>query len=87
MDITLNDLEKYFEVQKEDAALLFVFLTLIPPGNSVNFLNGRIDKISEDTLKLCVDDNVYRNVSNDFIVTETTDEYDVIFNEEDSEDE
>ena len=78
MDLSLNDLEKHFNVKKEEGALLFVFLTLLAPGGCITFLNGRIEKVSEDTLKLRVDESTYHLIANDFL-TEEVDDYDQIY--------
>lgn len=84
MDFTLDDLRKHFDVKKEEAALLFVFLTLLPPGNSVSFLNGRIDKLNEDTCGLVIDKSTYHTIAEDFLVQET-DAYSELFGESDEE--
>ena len=78
MSYTLNDLEKHFRVSKEEGALLFVYLTLLPPGESVDFLNGRIEKLTEDTLRLCVDQAIYHQVADGFLI-EKIDDYDEMF--------
>ena len=82
---TLSDLEKHFEVHKEEAALVFVFLTLLPPGASISFFNGQIEKITEDTLRLIIDTDTYHRIADDFL-TESTEHYNEIF-EEDRDDE
>ena len=78
MDYSLQDLEKHFNVKKEEAALLFIFLTLLAPGNSVTFLNGRIEKMTEETFKLCIDFETYREIADDFLL-EKKEVYNEIF--------
>ena len=75
---TLNDLEKYFEVRKEEAGLLFIFLTLLSPGSSISFFNGQIEKLTEDTFRLVIDKDTYNRVADDFLV-EGIEDYNEIF--------
>ena len=78
---TLNDLEQHFEVKKEEAALVFIFLTLLPPGASLTLLNGQIEKITEDTFRLIVDKNTYHRIADDFL-TEGVEDYEEIFSKD-----
>ena len=59
---------------------MFVFLTLLPPGASISFLNGQIEKVTEDTLRLIIDANTYHRIADDFL-TESTEHYSEIFEE------
>ena len=68
MDISLNDLEKHFGVKKEEAMLVFVFLTLLSPGNSLSFLNGRIEKVNEETFRLVIDSDLYHVIADNFLI-------------------
>lgn len=68
MDISLNDLEKHFSVKKEEAMLVFVFLTLLSPGNSLSFLNGHIEKLNEDTFRLIIDSDLYHVIADNFLI-------------------
>ncbi len=79
MDISLNDFEKHFSVKKEEATLVFVFLTLLSPGTSLSFLNGRIEKINEDTFRLVIDSDIYHTIADDFLLESFEDDYKTIF--------
>ena len=88
MDLSFEALEKHFDVRQEEAALFFIFLTLIPPGEHVSFLNGRIEKLTDDTFQLCVDTDTLHEIADNFLI-ETVNDYTDIFpafdNEEDGE--
>jgi hypothetical protein len=65
--MTLDELEKKFQVNKHEAGMFFIMLTMLPPGKSFEAINGRIEKIDESTLKLVIDEKIFENISNDFI--------------------
>lgn len=80
MSYTLKDIEKHFGIKEEEGALLFTFLTFLPPGEDIKFINGRIEKITEDTLKLCIDNATYHQVAEGFLI-ENVDEYPDLFSD------
>lgn len=67
MKITLDELEKRFKVNRHEAAMFFLMLTMLPSGGRFEAVNGRIEKIDESTLKLVIDEKVFEKISNDFV--------------------
>lgn len=86
MNYSIHDLEKHFEVRREEAALLFIFLTLLPPGESFTCMNGRVEKLTEETFQLRVDNAVLHKVADGFLSGTTQNEYDEVFSERDGVD-
>lgn len=80
MEYNLSDLEKHFKIKREETALFFIFLSLLPPGTCFKALNGRIEKVTEETFKLCIDTSTYHEIADDFLVEEK-DDYSTIFPE------
>jgi hypothetical protein len=78
---SIHDLKKHFNIRREEAALLFIFLTLLPPHSSLDFLNGKIEKLTEDTFRLCIDSTVLHKVAEGFLSGTVRDEYDEVFSE------
>ncbi len=79
MNYTIHDLTKHFEIKKEEVALLFLFLTLIPPGETVEAFNGAIKKITETTFELSINEKTLRKIADDFLMEEESDDYDKVF--------
>jgi len=67
MKVTLDDLEKRFKVNRHEAAMFFLMLTMLPPGGVFEAINGRIEKVDETTLNIVVDEKVFEKISNDFV--------------------
>lgn len=65
--MTLDELEKRFQIRKHEAGMFFLMLTMLPPGDSFEAINGRIEKVDESTLKLVIDTKVFENIANDFV--------------------
>jgi hypothetical protein len=73
MQYSISDLEKHFDVKKEEAALLFIFLTLLPPGAVLPVPNGQIEKLTEDTFSLHIDSSTYQRIAEKYLATEVDD--------------
>lgn len=67
MKITLDDLINRFKIKKHEAGMFFLMLTMLPPGGVFEAINGKIEKVDETTLKLSVDNDIFKMVANDFI--------------------
>lgn len=67
MKVTLDELVSKFQIKKHEAGMFFLMLTLLPPGGSFESINGRIEKVDEETFKIKIDEKVFDNLSNDFI--------------------
>ena len=78
MKITLDDLVSRFHMQKHEAGMFFLMLAMLPPGGVFDAVNGRIEKVDEETLKLVVDEKTFKNAADDFM-EETVETYDNMF--------
>jgi hypothetical protein len=78
MKITLDELVSRFQIQKHEAGMFFLMLTMLPPGGVFEAVNGRIEKVDEETLKLVIDEKTFALASNDFI-DESVSSYDEMF--------
>jgi preprotein translocase subunit YajC len=78
MKYTLQDLEKHFSLKRHEGAMFFLMLSMLPPGGSVEVINGRLKKIDEETIKLIIDDETIERISEEFI-EESISDYDKVF--------
>ena len=76
--MTIQELERHCDINRREAAIFFLYLCMMPPGDSFTVQNGRVEKIDETTLKLVVDEKTISRVAEDFL-DEKVEDYDDVF--------
>ena len=68
MELSLSEIKKRFDLDKPSASMFFLMMAMLPPGDFVETVCGRIEKTDEETLKLVVDEKTISNLSKNFLV-------------------